>query len=212
MKRLTEKQSGEYILPYDGKNLLNVSTSSNTVMIDDFKWETAPHVTCLSGKFIDRLGELEDVLEKYGIKNAERLDKFIYHKDCQIKKWKQDYENCSKLEKSMSKEHQYCLDNWRACESELAELKQKAIVPKFQIGQEVWVNDWTGQLRIGRIYEVQTNSVLHDQQLLITYLVDFYGNYEDDDQENDYYEEKDIFATKEEAEKKLTEIKGEKDE
>ena len=91
----------------------------------------------------------------------------------------------------------------------LAELKQKAIVPKFDVGQEVWVNDWTGQLRIGRIYEVQANAVLHDQQLLITYLVDFYGNYEDDDQENDYYEEKDVFATREEAEQKLAEIKGE---
>lgn len=91
------------------------------------------------------------------------------------------------------------------------QLKQKVIVPKFDVGQEVWVNDWTGQLRIGRIYEVQVNAVLHDQQLLITYLVDFYGNYEDDDQENDYYEEKDVFATREEAEKKLAEI-GEKDE
>ena len=92
---------------------------------------------------------------------------------------------------------------------ELAELKQKAIVPKFKVGQEVWVNDWTGQLRIGRIYEVQTNAALHDQQLLITYSVDFYGNYEDDDRENDYYEEKEVFATKEEAEQKLAEIRGE---
>ena len=91
----------------------------------------------------------------------------------------------------------------------IAELEQQlknCIKPKFKIGQEVWVNDWTGQLRIGRIYEVQTNSVLYDQQLLITYLVDFYGNYEDDDQENDYYEEKDVFATKEEAEQKLAEL------
>ena len=93
---------------------------------------------------------------------------------------------------------------------ELAELKQKAIVPKFKVGQEVWVNDWTGQLRFGRIYEVQTNAALHDQRPLITYLVYFYGAYEDDDRENDYYEEKEVFATKEEAEQKLAEI-GEKD-
>lgn len=79
-----------------------------------------------------KLGKLEDVLEKYDIKSAEDLDKFIHHKNCQIEKWKQDYENCSKLEKSMSKEHQYCLDNWRACERELTELKQKAIVFPFE--------------------------------------------------------------------------------
>lgn len=54
----------------------------------------------------EKLGELEDVLEKYRIESAEELDKFIHHKDCQISKWKQDYENCSQLEKSMSKEHQ----------------------------------------------------------------------------------------------------------
>ena len=106
--------------------------------------------------------QLIDILAKYGIKNAEELDKFIHDKDCQINKWKQDYENCSKLEKFMSKEHQYCLDNWRAAEQELAELarkyelsslpigglvdevrkleqelaelKQKAIVPKFYTG------------------------------------------------------------------------------
>lgn len=94
--------------------------------------------------------------------------------------------------------------------AELEEQLKNAIVPKFDVGQEVWVNDWTGQLRIGRIYEVQANAVLHDQQLLITYLVDFYGNYEDDDQENDYYEEKDVFATKEEAQAKLEKLEGEK--
>lgn len=90
--------------------------------------------------------------------------------------------------------------------AELEEQLKNAIVPKFNIGKEVWVNDWTGQLRTGRIYEIQINSVLHDQQPLVTYLVDFYGNYEDDDQENDYYEEKDVFATKEEAEAKLEEL------
>ena len=93
--------------------------------------------------------------------------------------------------------------------AELEEQLKNAIVPKFKVGQEVWVNDWTGQLRIGRIYEVQTNAALHDQRPLITYLVDFYGNYEDDDRENDYYEEKEVFATKEEAEQKLAEIGGE---
>lgn len=37
---------------------------------------------------------------------------------CEIEKYKTDYENSSKLEKLMSKERQYCLDNWRASEQD----------------------------------------------------------------------------------------------
>lgn len=59
----------------------------------------------------NKLAKLEDVLEKYDIESAEDLNKLIYHKDCQIKKWKQEYENCSKLEKSISKEHQNSLED-----------------------------------------------------------------------------------------------------
>ena len=43
--------------------------------------------------------------------------------ESQVVKWKQDFENCSKLEKNLTKEHQYCLDNWRACEKK-QQLKQ----------------------------------------------------------------------------------------
>lgn len=81
-------------------------------------------------------------------------------------------------------------------------------VSKFELGQEVFVFDWDEQIRSGRIYEIQTNAVLHDRQPHITYLVDFTGNYSDDDQENDYYEEKDIYATLKEAEKKLQELQN----
>ena len=93
--------------------------------------------------------------------------------------------------------------------AELEEQLKNCIKPKFKIGQDVIVFDWSGQLRNGRVYEIQTNSVLYDKQQLITYLVDFYGAYEDDDQENNYYEEKEVFITREEAEAKLEEL-GEK--
>ena len=95
--------------------------------------------------------------------------------------------------------------------AELEEQLKNCIKPKFKIGQDVIVFDWSGQLRNGRVYEIQTNSVLHDKQQLITYLVDFYGAYEDDDQENNYYEEKEVFITREEAEQKLAEIGGKDD-
>lgn len=132
----------------------------------------------------NKLAKLEDVLEKYGIENLEGF-----------------------IKEYSSKNIKLANDNYELGQ-ELAELKQKAIVPKFKIGQEVYVFDWTEQLRLGRIAEIQTNAVLHDEIPLITYLVDYYGNYEDDDQENDYCEEKDVFATKEEAEQKLAEIGG----
>ena len=120
---LTQKNDFfEYVLPCQD---LAGDTQAIEIQLGDTEYTAKKYIY---GEAIREFGELEDVLEKYGIESAEELDKFIHHKDCQIEKWKQDYENCSKLEKSMSKEHQYCLDNWRACEQELAELKQKAIV------------------------------------------------------------------------------------
>lgn len=90
-------------------------------------------------------------------------------------------------------------------EQELAELKEKAIVPKYLLGQEVYTI-YNGQIITGRIYEIQTNTVLHDKENLITYLVDFYSKYEDDEQDNDYFEEEDLFATEQEAQEKLKEV------
>lgn len=147
---------------------------------------------------VNKLGELEDVLEKYGIESAEELDKFIYHKDCQIDKWKQDYENCSELEKSMSKERQYCLDNWRACQQELAELRQKAIVPKedkFVIVSNAWKHK--KKYGIAKVKQIMTNHyILQTSEYLGSYVPCIqYGEFE----------------TLEEAVKKLAEIKGEKD-
>lgn len=143
----------------------------------------------------NKLGELEDVLEKYGIESAEELDKFIHYKDCQIDKWKQDYENCSKLEKFISKEHQYCLDNWNECKKELSELKQKAIMPKedkFVIVSNAWKHK--KKYGIAKVQQIMTDHyVLQTDTYLGTYVPCIqFGE----------------FATKEEAEQKLTEIRG----
>ena len=46
----------------------------------------------------------------------EKLMKELHYKNCECEKWKADYQNCSRLEKLMTKEHQYCLDNWRVSE------------------------------------------------------------------------------------------------
>ena len=71
MKRLTEKQNGEYILPYDGENLPSISTSRNTIMFGDFKWVTTPNVTYLSGKFINKLGLFEEINELEKLKEMK---------------------------------------------------------------------------------------------------------------------------------------------
>ena len=195
MERLTQKHDFfDYVLPE--QNVVG-DNQATEVILGDTEYTCKKYII---GEAIKKLGELEDVLEKYGIKNAEELDKFIYHKDCQIKKWKQDYENCSKLEKSMSKEHQYCLDNWRVCEQELAELKQKAIVPKFKVGQEIYI---VCDFNINRIvYGWKIADYEYYKQLYIVVNKDGI----------DWLPEEKIFATKEEAEQKLAEIKGEKDE
>lgn len=159
----------------------------------------------------NKLAKLEDLLEKYDIESAEDLDKFIHHKDCQIKKWKQDYENCSKLEKSISKEYQYCLDNWRACENELAELKQKAIVPKFKVGQEVYIINKEYYYKKHWCVEKHKIVGIEDKIDRNEKYVRWYTlTYGDIKLGNRYkFQEKDVFATKEEAEQKLAKIGGE---
>lgn len=126
-----------------------------------------------------------------GLKSCDKCEYYLRCKECVGSHYR---EEIPKLNKRIA---------------ELEEQLKNAIVPKFKVGQDVFVFDWNSQLRSGRIYEIQTNVVLYDQQPLITYLVDFYSAYEDDDKENDYYEEKDVFITKEEAESKLKELRGE---
>lgn len=51
-------------------------------------------------------------------KQLAEKEKELHYKNCECEKWKRDYENCSRLEKTISKERQYCLDNWRASEQD----------------------------------------------------------------------------------------------
>lgn len=152
------------------------------------------------------------VIQKY---NAEKREYEYFVKGYDIT---ESIKNLLKLHKeAYDKENHSILESKGFIEAQNIYLPQiekleyrlsNCIEPKFKIGQEVLVNDWTGQLRSGEIFEIQTNQVKFDQVPLITYLVD-YGAYSDDDQENDYFEEKDVFVTEEEARKRLEELKGE---
>lgn len=118
---------------------------------------------------VDKLGELEDVLEKWHI---EDLDKF--------------------LEEQIAKERELNDILWEM-EQELAELKQKAIVPKFKIGDKVY-----------GIIDTWAYTDVRPVEIRGTHLL-----YEVWDGENTTKQHSTrIFATKEEAEQKLTEIGG----
>ena len=128
------------------------------------------------GEAIKEFGELEAVMEKYGIEN---LDDFI-----------KEYS---------SKNIKLANDNY-AFEQELAELKQKAIVPKFKIGQEVYaIFDRT--LWGERMIEVVNAKIIG---IITTNKIQYmFSNLAD------WYIEENVFATKEEALAKLEEL-GEK--
>lgn len=83
-------------------------------------------------------------------------------------------------------------------EKELAELKEKAIVPKFKVGQEIWCIQYMtifkfkiNKVEIHRCEEEAGNRII-------------YGNWED----MIYQIEENCFTTEQEAINKLKEIQG----
>ncbi len=85
---------------------------------------------------------------------------------------------------------------------ELAELKQKGIVPKYNCNQEIFFIDEQNQDWCKILKATILAYDYYDKRYFVQ-LVLF-------NKEQIWLYEQDIFATKEEAEKKLAEIKGEK--
>ena len=97
---------------------------------------------------------------------------------------------------------------------ELAELKQKMIVPMFKVGQEIYVIDDYFKVTsaiIERITIYRENSISKGETSYVHYLANLGEKYEWDERYLILYGDE-IYLTKEEAEQKLAEIKGEKDE
>lgn len=130
------------------------------------------------GKIMNRLGELEDVLEKWHI---EDLDKFI--------------------EEQITEKRELNNILW-GMEQDLAELKQNAIIPKYQIGQKVFI------ILDGTVKETNIDSIT----IFAGNELSYYCKYVNDKRIYLELAEDEIFTTKEEAEQKLAETKGEKDE
>lgn len=163
---------------------------NNKIQLNEYSCMDIPNAV------YNKLRELEDVLEKYGIESAEELDGVL----------KPLIDNGE-------------LENWKSAifwktqterlEQELAELKQKAIVlPKeLQVGGKIfWANEYG--VFCGKLCAVTKNInpdgkfnlwlyCIYDNGLSYSHLIE------------DFKVE--LFATKEEAEQKLAEIR-EKDE
>lgn len=133
---------------------------------------------------VDKLGELEDVLEKHNTESVKELDLIL---------------------EGLANVHQ---EN-AYLKNELAELKQKAIVPKFVVGQEIW-DKW---LMAWKIKRVETHQFDNGNGNIATIEIYRLGHDGNDDYsccilpaDNDIF-----FETREKAEQALKKV-GEKDE
>lgn len=133
---------------------------------------------CYIKEIEEKLGELEDILESWHIENLEELKTRL--NDCQVYHLKNN-------------SNETLIHNLK---NELAELKQKAIVPKFERQSHIY------GFAYGRVKPYVVIAYLDNTITLCENVesntFEFYNN---------YY----LVATKEEAEQKLAEI-GEKDE
>lgn len=108
-RKLTEELDKEYSL-------------TDKMEFNDFSCMGIPNAV------YNKLGELEDVLEKYKIENLEEYISALNEaRNFTIKEHNAMF---SKYIKETIKTEEL--------ETELTELKQKAIVPKFQANQEIW--------------------------------------------------------------------------
>ena len=174
--RLTQKNEFfEYVLPCQNAVGDNQATE---ISLGETEYTCKKYII---GEAIKKLGELEDVLESWHIENLEELKTRL--NDCQV----------YHLENNSNETLIHNLKN------ELAELKQKAIVPKFKVGQDVFI------ILDAVIKDTNINSITIFAGNELSYYCKYVNN------ERMYLEldEEEIFATKEEAEQKLAEIKGE---
>ena len=146
-----------------------------------------------------KLGELEDVLEKYDIETTEELDGVLKPliDNGELENWK------SAIFWKMQTER---------LNKELTELKQKAIVPKFRTYQPIfYITQFYTSTKGNPEYDIISDKYYvaeNENEIILgwNYAKDF-------NQRKYYYVRKDwVFATKEEAEQKLREFQGEKKE
>lgn len=144
-------------------------------------------------EIITTLGKMEDVLEEFELTSAEDLRNYLNFKT-NMAIWEGKFELKNKI---------------AVLEQELAELKQKAIVPKFRTYQSIfYITQYYTSTKGNPEYDIISDKYYvaeNENEIILgwNYAKDF-------NQRKYYYVRKDwVFATKEEAEQKLAEIKGE---
>lgn len=137
-----------------------------------------------------------DIIEDLTYQFKETLAEEI---DDKIKGWKKDNERI--LRENWEKD-----DKIKQLEQELAELKEKYIIPKFQLGQTIFTankpNECIYELKIVSIH-IERSEFCDRKFNSLVYLAErikdgFIGG----------YSEEDLFATEQEALNKLKEIQG----
>lgn len=132
-------------------------------------------------KIMNKLGELEDVLEKYKIENLEEY----------ISALNEARNFAIKERNAMFNKYIKETIKTEELETELAELKQKAIVPKFQANQEIWYyHIGKNKIYSGIVEDIQWRPVNGMYYRIPNLQRDYYWIREDE-----------LFATREDAEK-----------
>lgn len=163
MERLTEKVN-DYWKTNDKAHIYYLDTNESVFV----------------GNAIDRLAELEDVLEKFNIDDATQLDSIL---------------NSIRTNTLIDIQNKEILELENAnLRTELAELKQKAIVPKYKTGDKVYGIIDTWAYTDVRPVEIRGTHLLYEVW---------------DGEDTTKQHSTRIFTTKEEAEQKLAEVKGE---
>lgn len=170
--RLTQKNEFfEYVLPEQNTVGDNQATE---VILGETEYTCKKYII---GEAIKELGEPEDVLEEFELTSAEDLRNYLNFKG-NMAIWEGKLELKNKI---------------ADLEQELAELKQKAIVPKFKIGQEVFII----------IQDVIRATSINSFRVFENNELSCYCKYVDGERMYLELDEEEIFATKEEAEQSL---------
>ena len=135
----------------------------------------------------------------------DKLLKEIYKFEKELAEFKEKYEDCENERLQNRIEYLTMKNKWLSAEKELAEFKEKAIVPKFKVGQNIFFIDNECQIAQGVVDVILTGQDVFENWC--KYSIDLGLEYEDDIRFIDKNEEE-IFATKEETQDKLKEMKG----
>lgn len=142
-------------------------------------------------------------------KDKETLVELLLQKmfDCKVveqelAKLKSKYEDCDKERLENRMEYLTMKNKWLNSEQQLAELKEKAIVPKFKIGQECWgIVPKTFWNEESYTIHFKVKAYIPDNNGIVLMLEDGITNLH-------YSYEYQVFATEQEAQEKLKELQG----